>query len=100
VVKGTQLANEWRRGEYQPLPVEEYVQTAADLIERTPWEVVYHRVTGTAPAKLLLAPAWCSQKWPVVNAVVAELQRRGTRQGSKVTPCKEVSEEVANACTA
>ena len=100
VVKGTQLANEWRRGEYQPLPVEEYVQTAADLIERTPWEVVYHRVTGTAPAKLLLAPAWCSQKWPVVNAVVAELQRRGTRQGSKVTPRHKVSEEVANVCTA
>jgi radical SAM protein (TIGR01212 family) len=81
VVKGTQLANEWRRGEYAPLPLEEYVQTAADMIERTPWDVVYHRVTGTAPANLLLTPAWCSQKWPVVNAIVAELKRRDSRQG-------------------
>ena len=81
VVKGTQLANEWRRGEYEPLPQEEYVQTAADMIERTPWGVIYHRVTGTAPANLLLTPAWCSQKWPVVNAIVAELKRRDSRQG-------------------
>ena len=98
VVKGTQLANQWRRGEYQPLTVEEYIQTAADMIERTPWNVLYHRVTGTSPAKLLLAPNWCSQKWPIVNAVVAELQRRGTRQGSKVTPYQRVTEE--HACIA
>lgn len=82
VVKGTQLANEWRRGEYTPLSLDDYVSTAADLIERTPWEVVYHRVTGTAPARLLLTPEWCAGKWPVVNAIVAELERRGTRQGS------------------
>jgi radical SAM protein (TIGR01212 family) len=81
VVKGTQLANEWRRGEYTPLTQEAYVATAADLIERTPWDIVYHRVTGTAPENLLLAPAWCATKWPVVNAIVAELERRGSRQG-------------------
>jgi hypothetical protein len=98
VVKGTQLANQWRRGEYHPLPLEDYVRIAADLIERTPWDVVYHRITGTAPAKLLLAPAWCSQKWPVVNAVVAELERRGTRQGSNITPYQKVTEN--HACIA
>jgi hypothetical protein len=83
VVKGTQLANEWRHGEYMPLALADYVDIAADLIERTPWEVVYHRVTGTAPENLLLAPDWCSQKWPVVNAIVAELARRGSRQGTR-----------------
>lgn len=93
VVKGTQLANEWRRGDYLPMQLDEYVRVAADLIERTPWEVLYHRVTGTAPAKLLLAPNWCSQKWPVVNAIVAELQRRGTRQGSKVHRYQRVTEK-------
>ena len=81
VVKGTQLANEWRRGEYEPLSQEAYVDIAADLIERTPWDIVYHRVTGTAPQQLLLAPAWCAGKWPVVNALVAELERRNSRQG-------------------
>jgi len=84
VVKGTQLANEWRRGEYTPLNQAEYVDIAADLIERTPWEIVYHRVTGTSPAKLLLAPEWCSHKWPVLNDIAGELERRESRQGVKV----------------
>ncbi len=89
VVKGTQLANEWRRGEYTPLSLEDYVSTATDLIERTPPAVVYHRVTGTAPARLLLTPQWCAGKWPVLNAIVAELQRRGTRQGSHFVDSKK-----------
>ena len=81
VVKGTMLANEWRRGEYQPLAVGEYIRIAANLIERTPQQIVYHRVTGTASADILLAPAWCSQKWNILNGIEHELARRGSRQG-------------------
>jgi radical SAM protein (TIGR01212 family) len=84
VVKGTQLANEWRRGEYTPLTQAEYIDIAADLIERTPWDIVYHRVTGTSPANLLLAPEWCSHKWTVLNDLTSELNRRGSRQGDRV----------------
>ncbi len=84
VVKGTQLANEWRRGEYTPMTQAEYVDIAADLIERTPWEIVFHRVTGTSPANLLLAPEWCSHKWTVLNDIADELKRRGSRQGDRV----------------
>jgi radical SAM protein (TIGR01212 family) len=84
VVKGTQLANEWRRGEYTPLTQREYVEIAADLIERTPWPITYHRVTGTSPANLLLAPEWCSHKWTVLNDITAELEKRQSRQGALV----------------
>ena len=86
VVKGTQLANEWRRGEYQPLSMGEYITIAADMIERTPREVIYHRVTGTASADLLLAPTWCSKKWQVLNGIEAELVRRGSFQGALISP--------------
>ncbi|MBM4180722.1 MAG: TIGR01212 family radical SAM protein [Betaproteobacteria bacterium] len=99
VVKGTQLANEWRRAEYAPLSQEAYVDIAADLIERTPWDIVYHRVTGTAPAHLLLAPAWCAGKWPVVNAIVAELERRDSRQGQAFIGHNSGQEGVVNAET-
>lgn len=81
VVKGTQLANQWRRGEYPPLGMGEYLRSAADLIERTPAHIVFHRVTGTAAKDILLAPAWCSQKWNVLNGIEAELRRRKHRQG-------------------
>lgn len=82
VVKGTQLANEWRRGEYQPWSMQQYINTVVDLIEMTPPEVVYHRLTGTAPPSILLAPEWCGVKWPVINGIVSELVRRASRQGS------------------
>ncbi len=95
VVQHTLLAKQWRLGEYRPLAQEEYVNITADLIERTPWEVVYHRVTGTAPAELLLTPKWCSSKWPVVNAIVAELKRRGSRQGSLLVPAQTFTPPIA-----
>ena len=81
VVKGTLLANQWRRGEYSPLAMGDYLRIAADLIERTPEHIVFHRVTGTAAQDILLAPAWCSQKWNVLNGIEAELRRRNHRQG-------------------
>jgi radical SAM protein (TIGR01212 family) len=83
VVRHTVLAQQWRRGDYAPMVLEDYVRLAADLIERTPAEVVYHRVTGTAGADILLAPAWCRHKWRVLDGIAAELARRGTRQGSR-----------------
>ncbi|MBW9264892.1 MAG: TIGR01212 family radical SAM protein [Candidatus Thiodiazotropha sp. (ex. Lucinisca nassula)] len=78
VVKGTQLANAWRRGEYRPLTLEAYVDIAADLVQQTPSNVVWHRLTGTASKTILLAPLWCARKWLVLNAITTELQRRRT----------------------
>jgi hypothetical protein len=75
VVKGTQLANEWRRGEYQPLLLDEYIDIATDLIRHTPPEVIFHRVTATASKQILLAPDWCSQKWRVLNRITGALQQ-------------------------
>ncbi|MCU7814003.1 MAG: TIGR01212 family radical SAM protein [Candidatus Thiodiazotropha sp. (ex Rostrolucina anterorostrata)] len=76
VVKGTQLANAYRQGDYHPLTMEEYVNIAADLVELTPPEVIWHRLTGTASETILLAPNWCAQKWRVLNAITIELQQR------------------------
>ncbi len=76
VVKGTALANAWRRGEYRPLSLDDYVEIAADLVQATPGSVVWHRLTGTASREILLAPLWCAEKWRVLNAITHELQRR------------------------
>jgi uncharacterized protein len=81
VVKNTMLAYQWKRGGYQPLTKLEYIRIAADLIERTPEEIVFHRVTATASEDILLAPNWCSQKWNILNGITQELRIRDTRQG-------------------
>lgn len=73
VVKGTMLANDYRRGNYSPLSMEEYVDIVAGLIALAPRDMVYHRLTGTASVEQLLAPKWCSKKWAVLNAIERKL---------------------------
>jgi hypothetical protein len=87
VVRGTRLAGEWRRGGYQPLTLETYVETACDMVARTPPEVVFHRLTGTAAPEVLLAPAWCAGKWRVLNAIEGELARRQRQAPRRATGC-------------
>lgn len=82
VVRGSMMARQWRAGEIQALSLREYAEWTADLVERTPENVVFHRLTGTCSEDLLLAPAWCTSKWTPLNALEAVLRRRGTRQGS------------------
>ncbi|MCX7193651.1 MAG: TIGR01212 family radical SAM protein [Proteobacteria bacterium] len=87
IVKHTLLAHQWRQGEYHPLSKTEYIGIAADLIERTPQNIIYHRVTATASRDILLAPAWCAEKWNILNGIESELRKRGSRQGSRaMTP--------------
>jgi len=93
VVKGTQLANEWRRGAYQPLQLDEYIDIAADLVRQTPPEIIFHRVTGTAAPQILLAPDWCSKKWLVLNRITEALQQRPCSQSvtlPRATGCRAV----------
>jgi len=39
--------------------------------------------TGTASPDILLAPAWCSKKWDLLNGIANELARRDSRQGAR-----------------
>jgi radical SAM protein (TIGR01212 family) len=82
IVKHTLLAHQWHQGEYQPLTRNEYINIAANLIERTPEHIIFHRVTATASRDVLLAPAWCAEKWNVLNGIEIELRRRNSRQAS------------------
>ncbi len=95
VVKHTLLAHQWRKGEYTPLEKADYIRIAADLIERTPEDIVFHRVTATASKDILLAPAWCSEKWNVLNGIEQELRQRGHRQGQFAATEKEKLKHVA-----
>ncbi len=83
VVRHTRLALDLRRGDYRPLAMDEYISICADLIERTPAQVTFHRLTGTASPTILLAPDWCSKKWAVLNGIESELHRRDARQGDQ-----------------
>lgn len=73
IVKGTQLARQWKSGDYQPLSMEEYVDIVVDMVKMSPKDMIYHRLTGTASQDILLAPAWCNKKWMVLNEITRKL---------------------------
>jgi radical SAM protein (TIGR01212 family) len=81
VVRGTVLAEQYRAGEYTPLKLEAYVDLTVRFLERLPPEMIVQRITGEAPRRLTVAPAWSVNKLAVMNAIERELEHRDTWQG-------------------
>lgn len=77
IVKGSRMAAQHARGEVLPPLIDDYAATAAELIRRTPPQVVFHRVTATAREPTLIAPAWCHTSWPAIHAICEDLMQHG-----------------------
>jgi radical SAM protein (TIGR01212 family) len=83
VVKDTPLERMYRDGEVRMLERDEYVQVVCDFLEHLPPGMVIQRLNGDAPPDYLVAPLWCLDKAGLLHAIEAELERRGSWQGSK-----------------
>jgi hypothetical protein len=83
VLEGTPLGDLYQQGGIKVLEQDAYVSLAADFLERLHPETFIHRLTGDGPRDLLLAPLWSLNKWEVLNAIDAELEKRGSHQGSE-----------------
>ncbi len=83
VAPRTRLADAWRRGEATPPTLEAFARLAADLLERLPAPVAIERLWGELDARRVLAPHWRVGPDQVRARIVAELRRRGSRQGSR-----------------
>jgi radical SAM protein (TIGR01212 family) len=77
IVKGSGMAAQYARGELSPPLIGDYSAMTAELIRRTPPEVVFHRVTATAREPTLIAPDWCHTSWPAIDAICEDLKRNG-----------------------
>lgn len=86
VLKGTKLAEMYKRGEFRLLELNEYVSLVCDFLERLPPGMVIQRLTGEAPRDLLVAPPWSPGKMVVLGKIDAELEQRGSYQGIKWGP--------------
>lgn len=81
VVEGSILGKAWQAGRLDVLSLEQYVEAAVAVIQQTPPEVVYHRISASARRPTLLAPAWCENRWTAMAEIATELARTGP-QGS------------------
>lgn len=83
VMRGTRLAQEYQAGKVRVMDRDEYVGLVCDYLERLDPRIVVQRLTGDGNRQDLIAPLWSLAKWEVLNCIDNELERRGSRQGSR-----------------
>ena len=81
VMTGTRLAEMYKKGEYVPPSLHEYVNSAVHILTHISPDIIIHRITGDCPKGLLIAPAWNANKHEIINAIVSKMQLEGLVQG-------------------
>ena len=81
VLKGTDLAEEWRSGRIPVMEMEEYISVLEDCVRNLPRHVVLHRLTGDGAKRDLLAPLWSGDKKRVLNAIHRAFFQHDVEQG-------------------
>ena len=82
VIEGTDLAEDYRKGLFQTLTLEEYADILCRAIEALPAGVVVHRITGDGAKRNLIAPLWSADKKRVLNYINRIIEEKGIEQGS------------------
>jgi elongator complex protein 3 len=85
VVPGTPLYEMWRRGLYEPYPLEELVELLVDWLSKVPPYVRVMRVRREIPNDAVAAGTWPGNLREIVEA---ELRRRGLR--CRCVRCREI----------
>ncbi len=86
VMRGTELAEMYARGEVAVLDRDGYAGLVCDFLEQLDPRILIHRLTGDGGRDNLIAPLWSLKKFEILNLIDAELKRRGTCQGSRFKP--------------
>lgn len=81
ILKGTDLAEDYRKGTCKVLEMEAYLDILFACLEVLPPDLPVHRITGDGPKSLLLAPQWSANKRMVLNTIRREMKTRQIRQG-------------------
>ena len=69
ILKGTDLATEYEKGNIKVLEFDEYIELIKECVKIIPNNVVIHRLTGDGAKKDLLAPLWSADKKKVLNSI-------------------------------
>lgn len=91
VLKGTDLAEYYRKNPFPLFTPEDYCSFIPRCLERIPEHIVIHRITGDGPRSLLIAPLWSTDKKRVLNEIHWNMRLMDTWQG-KCVPQSAASE--------
>lgn len=81
ILKGTKIAEQFEKNEFNTLSLYEYVGIICDCLELFHEDTVIQRLTGDGGRDDLIAPLWSLKKFVVLNEIDKELLRRNSYQG-------------------
>jgi len=79
VVKRTALANEYARGEFEPIDEELYLEVLREAIVLKPSHVSVQRISAGIDDESLIAPQWCKDKNRQVRSINKALESVGLK---------------------
>jgi hypothetical protein len=77
VVKRTALANDFRKGEFDPISEEAYIETLVEAIKLLPAHVMIQRISAGIEDDSLLSPRWCYNKHAQMFKIRQALAKAG-----------------------
>ena len=77
VLKNMDLYEDYQKGLFETLSLEEYVDIVCDAVKLLPPGMVVHRLTGDGDKKILVAPMWSADKKRVLNTLRERLEPVG-----------------------
>jgi len=81
VLNNTDLADEYKKGKFSCLSLDEYTDILISCIKVLPPNMVIHRMTGDGAKKELIAPLWSGNKKAVLNYISKRLADENVIQG-------------------
>jgi len=84
IVKHTELARQYTAQPFHVYAFDEWKDLVIRYLERLAPDIIIERLYGEAPRDLLIAPRWNLTKGEILQAINAEMRRRGTSQGRLV----------------
>lgn len=79
VVKRTALANEYARGEFEPISEELYLEVLKEALLLKPSSVSVQRISAGIDDETLIAPRWCKDKNSQLRAINSALKAVGLK---------------------
>ena len=81
VLERTDLAEDYRKGRFSVLTLEEYIRVLERCVEAIPADMTIHRLTGDGAKRELIAPLWSADKKHVLREINRAFDRDDVIQG-------------------
>lgn len=81
ILKNTVIAEQYNKGEFDALTLDEYVDIVVSQLEILPVDIYIGRITGDGLKSELIAPLWSLKKFVVMNEIDKLMVHTDTYQG-------------------